>query len=514
MNALGIYFGPRAISIAETKGAKVIKNIKLPWSVALGTESLEEKVPEEVKLVALIKDELIKNKIDAKEVTVSLSGKDLIIRTFEMPVLPAKEMPDAINFESKKYIPFRLEELISASQWRTDKAIAKNRVLYVGIRKEILDKYISVISQLGLAIKGIEYSAFSVLRMLNLANIKEKGIIGVFNADLKEEDEVNFIVLENAFPLFSRDIILTGMRPEAQKPEEGPAGAVFDKLKREIRISLDYYHRKFPAQKIEKAFFISARDYRLDLETFIKEIGLSIQFVEITKYTGAQAFSLSFIKGYAASISGFTRTGITIDLFAAKAKIAPVRAAQLKPQGFRLPAGLSMEPKIAIAALLICLFVFILGLFKINNAKKSLKAIAEASPQILAVNLQSSYEELGAINSRYKEKLNALNNLKEQLYLTALLDALPRLIPENIWLVNLSFQARQDNERKFIMQGIADLGDSNKEVELINSFRSRLVGSSLFAKYFKEISIVSMERSQSMQQKNIATHFSIACKNE
>ena len=115
MSSLGIYFGPKVISLVETKGRRLINDIQIPQTTIFEGE-LEEKVPAEVKLIgiiALFKEELRKNKIEAKEATLCLSGKDLVVRTFEIPMLPREELKSAINFEVKKYIPFRVEDLIS-----------------------------------------------------------------------------------------------------------------------------------------------------------------------------------------------------------------------------------------------------------------------------------------------------------------------------------------------------------------------------------------------------------------
>jgi len=100
MNKLGIYFGTQGISIVETKLKKPVNNILIPHSVISPVELLEEKVPVSEKIAVLIKNELINRRIEVKEVTIILSGRDLIIRTFEMPILPKEELLTAINFES------------------------------------------------------------------------------------------------------------------------------------------------------------------------------------------------------------------------------------------------------------------------------------------------------------------------------------------------------------------------------------------------------------------------------
>ena len=236
MNSLGIYFGPKTITIVEANGKRLINNIRISQS-AISSGDLEEKVPPELKTVTLFKDQLGKAKIEATEATVSLSGKDLIIRTFDLPTLPREELNSAINFEVRKYIPFKVEDLISDFQVKKiDRYKRKSLVLFVGIKKETLDNYISMLSQLDLKIDSIEYSAFSVLRLLKLANVRDKGVVGMLNIDLMEEDEVNFMVLEDGFPLFSRDITLVSAPPQVTKTEEPSFSIALEKLKKERAI--------------------------------------------------------------------------------------------------------------------------------------------------------------------------------------------------------------------------------------------------------------------------------------
>ena len=111
MNSLGIYFGIRDINLVETSGNKILNNIRLPHPKLEISEELEEKVPTDVKIVALLKDAFRSYRINASEATFCISGQDLVIRTFEIPLLPHSEFRGGVSFEAKKYIPFKLEDL-------------------------------------------------------------------------------------------------------------------------------------------------------------------------------------------------------------------------------------------------------------------------------------------------------------------------------------------------------------------------------------------------------------------
>jgi hypothetical protein len=492
----------------------------------------------------LIKDELIRNRIDAKEATLILSGKDFIVRTFEMPPLPHQELYTAVYFEAKKYIPFKIDDLVCDFQYKFDKSSRRNYILFVGIKKENFDKYFSILEKAGLAVTAVEYSAFSVLRLLKLNKAKEKGVIAVINVDFADEDETNLVVLEDGFPLFTRDITsIVGRKGEISEPNAGPgeptgplgeikedmgepiesllaaqniqAGAFLEKLKREVLVSLHYYDRKFVGKNTNKIFLIINPDYQADLLEVFKDIGLGIQFIDIRKHLRqAMPFSLAFIKAYSGSLAIINRE-LKINLLSAKKRaIKLAEAPSLKPPlGNYLLQLFKANAKLMAACFLICLVVFLYRAYRLLPLNKELMRIIGVRPQVSLVNPQANYEELTNLFSEYKERINTLDNLiKKQLRFTEVLDLVPRIIPEGAWLYNLYFNNQMEDSRiELKLEGRAYLGDSNKEIQLVNKFLSDLKQASLFTKYFKEINIVSLDRNP-IGTDNI-TSFVISCTN-
>ncbi|MBU0709911.1 MAG: pilus assembly protein PilM, partial [Candidatus Omnitrophica bacterium] len=149
MSSLGIYFGPKLIQVVETKGKKIKNSFQIS-RVSFSSGELEEKVPEEEKIITLLADQLRKNNIEADEATLCLPGKDLIIRSFEMPTMPRNEIAGAVNFEVRKYIPFKVEDLNSAFQVYSDKASRTNLILFVGIKEETLNSYTRILQKLNI----------------------------------------------------------------------------------------------------------------------------------------------------------------------------------------------------------------------------------------------------------------------------------------------------------------------------------------------------------------------------
>lgn len=513
MSSLGIYFGPKVISVVETSGKKLVVNTQLLQST-VATGELGEKVPTELKtieIVALFKDELRRNKINAKEATLSLCGKDLIIRNFDIPVLPREELGSAITFEAKKYIPFKMEELVSDYQLEFDKVNKRNQVLFMGIKKETLERYFTITSELGIKVRSIEYSAFSLIRALGLSGISNKGIVGIVCADLKGEDEVNFTVLENGFPVFSRDINLAGGPDEFSRGVESDVGMAMEKLKTEIRVSLDYYHRKFPAKSIQKLFLISNPENRSELEASVMDTGLSAQFLDLSKYFGKPVqFDSNFVKGFTTSLAPAIRSDIKLNLLAARARkqVGPAKAGQIDVA--TLFKGFKINPLAVVLGVAICAGVIIYGQTQTNPLKEELAQVISKQVKVASVSPGATFDQMLTVDTIFKTRLSYLDGLvKKQLYLTQPLDVIPRVIPDGVWLTNFTFKKDKDSG-DLQLKGLADMGDGEKEFEAVNKFIASLKENPSFTKYFTNIKLLVLDRAEGEGAVNMTT-FSISC---
>lgn len=503
MSSLGIYFGPKSISVVETKNKKVVNHSEIS-NTAYAVSGLETKVPEEIKIVALLKESLRKNKIESKEATVLLSGKDLIIRTFGIPILPSNELAGAINFEAKKYIPFKIEDLVFDFQTHLDKVNKSYSVLFVGIKKEILEKYFSILNQLNIKIAAIEYSPFSILRLMELTGNKNKGVIGVINIDSKEGDGADFTVLENGFPLFSCDIKFTSSLQDISSATAfGQDVASIDKLKSEIRISLDYYNHKFPIKKIKQMFLIGSFEYLPNVEVFLQELNLQYRFIDPSKIiSGKQPpFGLSFLKAYCGSMLAAIKSTVSINILSAWDKSKRLKAAVEHPSSalLLLLTGFKLNPLVVICALLIGSSGYAYGLIQKTPLQKEIDRIIASHPGSKSITSQS-YDELSNAESQHKSNISVLDTLlKQQLYLTPQLSIIPVLLPKGLWLESVVF-GTTDKGAELNLNGKAYLEDSGKESDAVNNFLIALKKQECF-RYMKFLEIVSIDTATFKEKK-------------
>ena len=509
MNSLGIYFATNSIGLAEVSNKKLVNNVVIPQS-SMFSGDFEEKVPTDVKIVALIKDALRTSRINVDRGTICISGQDLIIRTFEIPRLPSNELQSAINFEAKKYIPFKLEDLIYDFQVESDQRSKLNTILFVGIKKEVLEKYSSMARQLNIKVNAIEYSAFSLLRFLKLCGARDNGVVANLCFDLNNDDEINFVVSENGVPFFSRDIILTSGLSDFDGPADNDQVKKYDKLKNEIRVSQDYYRRKFPDKGIKTFYVLAGQDMREDLQGFFTGAGISVKFIDTSKILGKGiAYSSVLAKSLGAVLFKDLPLKVKINLIGARSKVDNVRG---KEDIFSFMEGIKVDFKIIFLSILICAATFGYGIYRMQPVRVEINSIKDKRPKISSNSTVEDYAVLAAKDKNLKKKLNNLDVLiKDQLYATYFLDIVPRALPEGTWLTRFVSTRKDDGRLELIIDGQAYLGDSDKEFEAVNTFLNNLKGNQFFAKNYKEITITSVDR-RSYADKSVAV-FSIACRN-
>jgi hypothetical protein len=507
MNSLGIYFGIKNINLVETSGNKILNNISLPHPKQEAFE-VEDMVPAEVKIMALLKDAFRSNHINANEATFCISGQDLVIRTFEIPLLPQSELRGAISFEAKKYIPFKLDDLDYDFQVALNKKNKTSLVLFVGMKKVILANYVSFAKQLNLKINALEYSAFSVLRFLKLSGLNTNGVIVSLCFDSNNEDEANFTVFENGFSLFSRDFDFTGRAPGFEEVSEADLIQQQEKLKKEIRTSFDYYNRKFPDKVVKNIFVISDKGSHQGLKSFFAETAIPVKFVDTQKLLGRNNnYSSVLVKSYAAALFKTAPLKININLISSRLKIA--RSAAAGP--LALFEGIKVDLRYVFLGIVVCIAVFGYGLIRTQTTQQELDRIMDSRIKIKSVSAEANLDALSNLSSKYKKKIAALDKIvKNQRYITPLLSTIPKALPKGVWLESFNLVQGKNMSMELSLNGQAYYENGEKEFEAVNIFLANLKNDPQFSSHFKDIAIGFIDR-KDVQGKSVAV-FKIECK--
>lgn len=119
-------------------------------------------------------------KTDTKEVNFSIPDFSTFFTTFQIPTMNESEIPEAIKYEVRPYIPLPLSE-ITLDWMVTAGEISKTPIemLVVAIPNDIISQYQQIAKISNLKLKSLEPEAFSLARVV--AKNGEKGIVGVID---------------------------------------------------------------------------------------------------------------------------------------------------------------------------------------------------------------------------------------------------------------------------------------------------------------------------------------------
>lgn len=161
----------KIVSLAKDKQAKLLSSgsIICPQPGMLSDADLDlEKVAQSIKKL------MQATKIDEKEVIVALPESKVFTRVIDdLPYLSDSELSSAIRYAAEEFIPMPLSEvnlnwqvLVRSNKTAQSKVVSRTIVLVVASPKNIVQKYIKVLSLVGVRPKAMETETIAVTRSL------------------------------------------------------------------------------------------------------------------------------------------------------------------------------------------------------------------------------------------------------------------------------------------------------------------------------------------------------------
>jgi len=496
-NRLGIYFGRDRISAVEISGSHILKTASLDLPKLSQSLSGSASAQDFSGWIGAVKGFIEENKFTDRDAVLGLSGKDLFIRGFQMPLLARREIDSGINFEVKKYLPFRTEDLVFDYQYRLNKELNKTDVFYVAANRNNFDKYISLFKDSGIRVRTMESAGLSLFRLLwrtRQFDLKQTIMIMTVQDDM----DLEFSVFSAGFPCFSREIKLSQAQPSASPRGEPSADAAEnaspERLSSEIRVFLDYFKRQFSVNSVDKIIF-AAKSVQMDLIANLnKNLGLNIQTLEQSGDAELNALpDLDAFKAYAAALKGQVPMNLTADLsrrlsrqtvIISKEKTAVPALPQLDFSLFKRPL---------IFGLILIGLAYGFSLPEQISAASNLRQIKSQEQESLTKELKGL--DLKALRAKIGQGRKRLALIKEmassRAYLTPFLNLLPRGVQDGLWIEGLDVLLK---DKSFVLRvsGAACSGDAAKDSALVKDFLSGLKNSGDLLAGLNGLEIVSV----------------------
>jgi type IV pilus assembly protein PilM len=103
-----------------------------------------------------------------KRFSLGIANQKIVVRTMEFPIIDAKELRAAIEFQAQESIPIPLDDAILDFQVLTtvpsEDGAGRQRVLIVAAQRDMIARFIEVAKKAGLTVDGIDLQAFALMR--------------------------------------------------------------------------------------------------------------------------------------------------------------------------------------------------------------------------------------------------------------------------------------------------------------------------------------------------------------
>lgn len=514
---LGLFIGNTALCIVETQQDTFGKVVRIPFGPTFSMDAVSPAAQsEDLAFANTIKESLKANNIFSTDVHLALPSKDIVIRSFVIPLLKSNEIRNVVEFEIKKYIPFNLKDLsynFHAAPFSEDK-IKRMRVHFVAIRKEMLDRYKTLLKLAGLNVVFSEPAPMCLVRALIFKKqVKAEQRVALLQTDFKDS---RILIVEHGIVQFVRDFQLQNPALNAALLD---VEMLQKKLFNETKISLDFYMRQFKSDKIDEMVTL-AFDQNLDLSADLqREIEVAVRRIDPNVIVNSQGpMDVGLISAYGA-VAGLGPKAIEFNL---SGTTMAVKQSALQQ---RIPSEYFMAIKTTVACVALVMGVSFLTSFNNGQIKKRYTALMEQQGAFVDMPLKDIQKKVTENRNRFQTYKNFFTRTEASYVLAAI----PRILTEGVWLTNLSIQyvkapsqpmadakkvapvaeAKPDGVN-VEFSGYAYATDPNQQFKLVYGVVSALKSDKGFQKYFSNVSLVSI---QSEQREDITvTSFKISCK--
>lgn len=174
MSALAIDIGTYAIkAVAAKPGPEPAVTRALEVFNTVGV-SLPTDEAQQEKLAKIIEAMISDNNLPRNDVRLSLPETVVSTKIITLPYLSDAELASAIGWQAEQHIPIPPEELSLEYQVlfrpaKNDK-VTPMRVLLIGVRKSVVERYVSLFNVLGIEPTLVETQTLSVIRAVQFAN--------------------------------------------------------------------------------------------------------------------------------------------------------------------------------------------------------------------------------------------------------------------------------------------------------------------------------------------------------
>jgi len=210
-NVVGLDIGTSSVKVAqleENKRGLQLKSLavgKLPPEVVVEGEVMDVGV-----VVDKIKELLKEGTVKAKNASIAVLGRSVIIKKIKLPKMKPEELEDSIHLEAEQYIPFDIEDVnIDFQILESDDEDENMDVMLVVVKKEKINDVMNLVIGSNLVPSVIDVDGFALENQYELNCDEEDEGNNVALIDIGASI-TNVLIMKGGSSVFTRDISVGG----------------------------------------------------------------------------------------------------------------------------------------------------------------------------------------------------------------------------------------------------------------------------------------------------------------
>lgn len=427
--------------------------------------------------------------ITAARSFIAVPAESTVIRYFQMPAIPSHERKMAITFEAKKYLPFKLEELITDYEIvlsRSDPSLM--RVMFFGIKRSSIGMYLSLFPSAGITPLCLEPAPLSLMRLLRHNQQTDPNQVAAILHI--EHDSATISLARDDLLYLSRNVSIL---PAGETTPAGQEGApdLLEALVNETRVSIDYYRRRFLGEPPIQKVIVFGQE--LDSKRIAELSGaLDLPVISgnpFSKIAGAATIPPGLAVAAGLALRGLERKTREVNL------LPPEQRKQ--NQGLLKPTLFEMG-----IALLLLILWYGISMADLNAQRQQVESLQTGQIHLDQIPAGATNEDLRRLRANREKETQFLKTIAEpSVKSSELFIRLSKLLPQESWFQHVVFrESLQINpvsrRRALHLDGSTYTADRDVELQRTNEFLSALRADPLFKAAFSEFSLDSVQRTQ------------------
>ena len=507
----GLVIRATSLELLVMEKARVVAKLRVPVDG-----------PEPERFSGALKQLIAASDAPLNTIAAAMPTHETLVRFFTIPVVPKSEWDTAVQFEARKYIPFKIDTLIWDYRVMAS-ATSKTRldVVFAAALREPFLRAQEMISDAGVQPVVIEPRSVSLARLtgglLNEKSARANAFICVVDVG---DEGAHLVIIKNRLPYLTRDIsfaataipprnppataatpstpiegspaaggsaepVASAASPEelASVPEKGIDRRA-QRLLTELSVSIDFFTRENPSTTIREILLVGDERVIAPWQDAFAEplrcpVTLGYRLIEPYAPNG---LPLAFASAMGVLQGGRESSRLAID-FLKRSMVKPAGA----PKGVASTFGLtqlltfSLVQTILFVVLAVAALAgsWVAGAMKVAEQQGALDEAIRARPDVgwgLPMMKPSDVETIRGKTSAQLMFLGALMDRPGGV--TGFFDALARSLPDGVWLTDLAFEQTAEpngkGQLRLTINGACYLAESGRELAAIQSLEQAL----------------------------------------